>query len=207
MRGKGTIYLVDDDSAIREGLGALLDANGYAVSAFARPQTFLKEVDDLEKHAAGLFDVRMPGMSGLELQEKLRELNVDLPLIIMTGHGDIAMAVGAMKAGAVDFLEKPFSNEDLLGAIERALAHAHAGGETSPNSEVAQKLTRLTERESQVLHHLIEGQANKVIAYELGISPRTVEIHRARVMEKMQAKNLADLVRMSVSAGVDRNQR
>ncbi len=198
-----TIYIVDDDEAVRDSLRILLDAVGYETEAFACGPDFL-DACDADFKGCVLLDVRMPKMNGLEVQERLRAVRPDLPVIIITGHGDIAMAVGAMKAGAVDFVEKPFHEDTLLQSIDTALKRAEQSDRQHAMSTSAKRcFERLTPRERDVLEHLVIGRPNKVIAHELGCSPRTVEIHRARIMEKMKARSLSHLVRLSLAAGID----
>lgn len=198
-----TVYIVDDDAAVRDSLQVLLDAVGYETQAFSCGPDFLDACDASFKGCV-LLDVRMPQMSGLEVQERLRAVRPDLPVIIITGHGDIAMAVGAMKAGALDFVEKPFHEETLLASIESALKQAEQSDRQHAQSADAQRsIERLTPRERDVLEQLVIGRPNKVIAFELGCSPRTVEIHRARIMEKSGAKSLSHLVRLALAAGID----
>ncbi len=198
-----TIFVVEDDDAIRDSLQLLLEAAGLTqVSTHGSSRSFL-EVARPQPGDCLLLDVRMPDMDGLELQAELARRGVQLPVVIMTGHGDVPIAVRAMKAGAVDFIEKPFSDEVLLESVRRALALAAATTRRSEQaSDAARRLELLTAREREVLEGMVAGQANKVIAYELGISPRTVEIHRARVMDKMRARSLSALVRMALDAGI-----
>lgn len=200
MTTEPTIFIVDDDEDVRASLGALLEAEGYAAEAFESAKAFL--AGDAPSQAGCLIaDIRMPDMDGLELQEELVRRDTGLPVIIVTGHGDVPLAVRAMKAGAVDFLEKPYDQDVLLASVRRALARAEQAHERAAHAhEIKARLDSLTERERQVLELLAIGRPNKLIAYELDISPRTVEIHRARVMEKMRAKSLADLVRMAVAS-------
>jgi two-component system, LuxR family, response regulator FixJ len=197
-----SILIVDDDADVRDSLRALLESAGFQVRDFDSAKAVLADAA-LGQGACLIADVRMPDMDGLALQEELINRRVGLPVIIVTGHGDIPLAVRAMKAGAVDFIEKPFDDELLLQSIKRALER---GKENRDQASLAQtavaRIALLTERERQVLERLVAGQANKVIAYELDISPRTVEIHRAHVMEKMQAKSLSDVVRLALAAGV-----
>jgi two-component system response regulator FixJ len=196
-----TIYVVDDDEAVRDSLHVMLEANGFAVAAFATGDAFIDHLP-AEPFGCLLIDVRMPGRGGLEVQDELRTRHVPLPVIVMTGHGDVPLAVRAMKAGAVDFIEKPFSDELLLASIARALElGAQNREQETAAADAAARFALLTDRERQVLDGLVAGRPNKVIAYELSISPRTVEIHRARVMEKMRARSLSDLVRMALAAG------
>lgn len=202
MSAESTVYIVDDDEAVRESLQALVETEGYAVQAFDSARGFL---DGFTPPTVGclVVDVRMPDMGGLELQAELVARDTGLPVIVVTGHGDVPLAVQAMKAGAVDFIEKPYNDQQLLDTIARALDMArNRQSQTSFAQEARERVASLTPREAQVLAHLVAGRANKVIAYELGISPRTIEIHRAHVMEKMQARSLSDLVRMALEAGV-----
>ena len=199
MSNEAVVFVVDDDPAIRDSLDILLKSQGHAVRSFESALAFLAS-DAPSQPGCVLADVRMPQMDGLELQEKLREQGSALPVILMTGHADVPLAVRAMKAGAIDFLEKPFEDCDLVESIRRGLEHARAAGEANESLRLTnERLTQLTERERQVLDLLIAGNPNKVIAHELSISPRTVEIHRARVMEKMGARSLAELVRMTLA--------
>jgi two-component system response regulator FixJ len=197
------ICVVDDDEAVRDSLCALLESAGHAARVFGSAKEFLGARETLTCVCL-IADIRMPDMDGLTLQEELTRLHAGIPVVIVTGHGDVALAVRAMKAGAVDFIEKPFDDETLLGAANRALAAGRDTRGKSPGSdEAAAKVTALSAREKQVLERLVAGKANKVIAFELGISPRTVEIHRANVMDKMQARSLSELVRLALAAGVD----
>jgi len=195
--GVETLHIIDDDDAVRESVAFLCATAGLHAETYASPTAFLEIASSL-KSGCILTDVRMPEMDGLALVRSLKERGVDLPVIVMTGHGDVPMAVQAMKEGAADFLEKPFDDEVMLSAIRNVLS---SGGRRPPASDdpIAAKLGLLSERERQVLDGLIEGQANKVIALDLGISPRTVEIYRAKVMAKMEAASLAELVRMVVT--------
>ncbi|WP_247879935.1 response regulator transcription factor [Azospirillum melinis] len=214
-----TVFIVDDDDAIRDSLQVLLECAGFRAESFATPLGFL-ESDAPSRPGCLLVDVRMPQMSGLDVQERLTRDGHAIPVVVMTGHGDVPLAVRAMKAGAVDFVEKPFEEEALLAAVRSALARA-ADSRTAQDPppaaapeqpapppaasappEVLARLSALTPRELDVLRWLVAGKSNKVIAFELSISPRTVEIHRARVMEKMQADSLPTLVRMAIAAGV-----
>ena len=209
MQPEQTVFIVDDDDAVRDSLGVLLECTGFRVESFDSPQTFLQSGAPA-RHGCLLTDVRMPGMSGLEMQEHLVQEGYRLPVIVMTGHADVPLAVRAMKAGAVDFLEKPFEDQQLISSVRAALSRAPslptpaeaAIGTGGCPPEVAARIALLTPRERDVLQCLLEGKSNKVIAFDLSISPRTVEIHRARVMEKMQADSLPSLVRMAMSAGL-----
>ncbi|MBL6853327.1 MAG: response regulator transcription factor [Alphaproteobacteria bacterium] len=200
MSEKELVFVVDDDADVRESLGLLLGRAGYQVKDFESGRAFLNGAVPRER-ACVLADVRMPEMDGFTLQREIARRWPDLPVIIMTGHGDIPMAVRAMRAGAIDFLEKPFEKPALLDAIRRALLDGAAGiGKTVPPSDPHEVLT---EREFEVFRLLTEGHQNKVVAHQLGISVRTAETHRARVMSKLGARNLADLVRLSM--GSDRH--
>jgi two-component system response regulator FixJ len=193
------IHIVDDDDAVRDSLEILLEAAGFAVATYPSGDAFLEQMP-AEPAGCLLIDVRMPGRGGLEVQEELRSRNVPLPVVIITGHGDVPLAVRAMKGGAIDFVEKPFSDDLIIGSVRRALdIGASLRRQDSAAASVAARVALLTQRERQVLEKLVAGQPNKVIAYELSISPRTVEIHRARVMEKMQARSLSELVRMALA--------
>jgi len=199
MTQEKTVFVVDDEPEIRESLVMLLETAGYKAKAYESAVAFLAS-NAPESVGCLIVDVRMPDMDGLELQQELLARHSPLPVVIMTGHGDIPIAVQAMKAGAVDFLEKPFDDDVLLEGVRRALDRAtSAVDHANAAKDAAQRLALLTDRERQVLDLIVAGKANKVIAYELSISPRTVEIHRSRVMEKMGAGNLADLVRTVLS--------
>jgi RNA polymerase sigma factor (sigma-70 family) len=193
------VWIVDDDEAMRSSLKWLIESVGMRVESHDSANAFL------QAHYPGRFgclllDVRMPGMSGLELLEHLREQQMMPPTVIITGHGDVPMAVRAMKAGAIDFIEKPFNDEVLLDSIRRALAIEEQRRDmTAGVADVAERLSNLTPREHEVMHMVTEGMSNKEIANSLGVSAKTVEAHRARVMEKMQAGSLAELVRMAIS--------
>lgn len=197
------IYLVDDDPAVRDSLSVLLEVEGFQVVAFESAETFLAAWTP-GRRGGLLLDVRMPGMDGLELLERLHRLDPALPVVVMTGHGDVPLAVRAMKAGALDFVEKPLAQPTLLEAVRALLAHdAERESRRREEGAVRERLAGLTPREREVLDRLVAGQPNKVIAYELGISARTVEVHRGRVMEKMAAKSLSHLVRMALQGGVE----
>jgi two-component system, LuxR family, response regulator FixJ len=196
------ILIVDDDADVRDSLRALLESAGFQVRDFDSAKGVLTDAT-LAQGACLIADIRMPDMDGLALQEELVNRRVGLPVIIVTGHGDVPLAVRAMKAGAVDFIEKPFDDELLLQSIKRALTRGKENrDQVSLAQTAAARIALLTDRERQVLERLVAGQPNKVIAYELDISPRTVEIHRAHVMEKMQARSLSDVVRLALAAGV-----
>lgn len=200
MQSEPTVFVVDDDEAVRDALRSLLDSVHLPVATFASAQEFLDSYDPA-RGGCLVVDLRMPGMSGLELQERLVARGYTLPVIIITGHAEVATAVRAMKAGAVDFFEKPFSQQQLLDRIQHALARdASQRAEQSQRADVAHRLDRLTPREQAVLQRVVEGKANKVIAGELGISIKTVEAFRSKLMEKMEARSLAELVRLVLTA-------
>jgi two-component system, LuxR family, response regulator FixJ len=193
------VHIVDDDASVRDSLAMLLEAAGFPTRTYESAELFLSAAAE---HATGcvLTDVRMPGLDGLAMQRRLAEQGCTLPVIVMTGHGDVPLAVAALKTGAVDFLEKPFEDTHLLRAVEDAVAASLRAYEAALESAtLATRLATLTPREREVLDHLVAGQPNKTIAYDLGTSPRTVEVHRARIMEKMGARSLAELVRMVVA--------
>jgi RNA polymerase sigma factor (sigma-70 family) len=195
-----TVFIVDDDAAIRFAMQALMDSVNLNHEIFASADEFLEKIAD-QRPGCLVLDIRMPGLGGLELQEELIKRGNTLPIIFITGHGDVPMAVEAMQKGAVDFIQKPFRDQELLDRIREALATDEELREAQQHhAEVAHRLERLTNREREVFDLVVTGKPNKVIAYELGVSQRTVEIHRARVMEKMQARSLADLVKMHMSA-------
>ncbi len=195
-----TVFVVDDDQAMRSSLQWLIESVGLAVESFASADEFLTSYYP-GRAGCLLLDVRMPGMSGLELQEYLNAHEIKIPVIIITGHGDVHMAVRAMKRGAIDFIEKPFNDEVLLDAIRNALnLDERRRGYQAERAELAARLAQLTPREHEVMDMVTEGKSNKEIAKTLGVSAKTVEAHRARVMEKMQAGSLAELVRMAVGA-------
>jgi len=196
-----TVFVVDDDEAVRGSLKLLLKTLSLPVQAYASAQEFLASFDP-RRSGCLVLDIRMPGMSGLELQEELNTRGAMLPIIFITGHGDVPMAVEAMQRGAMDFLQKPFRDQDLLDRINKALEKDRAGRELLGNRERIQaRIAELTPREREVMTLVTQGKANKVIAGDLQLSQRTVEIHRAHVMEKMGANSLAHLVRMAVDAG------
>jgi two-component system response regulator FixJ len=198
MTATPIVYVVDDDLAIRESLVMLLESQGREACAFADARRFLDQVDCCRPGCV-IADVRMPGMNGLELQAKLKHDEVELPVIIITGHGDVAMAVQALKEGASDFIEKPFDEDVLARSVEEALAkNAQSFKERQALDDIKARLAELTPREREVMEYVVQGLPNKAVAAELNISVRTVEIHRGRVMEKMQAGSLSELVRMAL---------
>jgi two-component system, LuxR family, response regulator FixJ len=206
MRGnltnaRATIFVVDDDLAVRDALKLLLRSVGQAVETYGSAQEFLDAYSE-DRPGCLVLDIRMPGMSGLELQQKLNEKHSILPIIFITGHGDVPMAVEAMQAGAVDFIQKPFRDQDLIDRINQALEKdSNNRAALGERNDIRKRLETLTPREREVLDLVVHGKANKVIAGDLKLSQRTVEIHRARVMEKMQASSLAHLVRMVLEVG------
>ena len=195
-----TIFVVDDDDAVRTSLRLLLKSVGLPVETFGAAQEFLNAFD-AERAGCLVLDIRMPGMSGLELQQRLNEIHAIIPIVFITGHGDVPMAVEAMQHGAVDFIQKPFRDQDLIDRINQALEkdrENRAG--LRERDAIRHRMQQLTPREREVLELVTKGKANKVIAGDLNVSQRTVEIHRARVMEKMGASSLAHLVRMVIEA-------
>jgi two-component system response regulator FixJ len=194
------VHLIDDDEDVRRALAFLLGTAGLAVKVYASAPAFLSAFKDAPNSVV-LSDVRMPDMDGLELLRRLQEAASSCPVIIMTGHADVPMAVQAMKLGAVDFIEKPFADETLLTAIETALQKQQGRAEAGADSDFARRLESLTEREREVLRGLLAGHPNKTIAYDLGLSPRTVEVHRANLMSKTGASSLSELIRMALLAG------
>lgn len=201
MQGEAVVHVVDDDVEVRQSLAFLLATAGLAVRLHESASSFLESVKESPSGCI-VTDVRMPGIDGIEFLRRLRARGFSLPVIVMTGHADVPLAVEAMKEGAVDFIEKPFDDDRLISAVRLALdAHEQAAERHGQSAEIQARIGSLSEREEQVLEGLVAGKANKVIAYDLGISPRTVEIYRANVMTKMQAGSLSELVRMTIHAG------
>ena len=201
---KGTVHVVDDDEAVRDSLQWLLEGKDYRVRCFDSAESFLSRFDPREV-ACVLADIRMNGMSGLELQDKLIERKSPLPIVFITGHGDVPMAVSSMKKGAMDFIEKPFKEEELVSLVERMLEKARVS--FSQHLEAASRdalLSRLTAREAQVLERIVAGRLNKQIADDLGISIKTVEAHRANIMEKLNANTVADLLKIALGQNAPR---
>jgi two-component system, LuxR family, response regulator FixJ len=196
--GKAMVFIVDDDDGVRRAMGALMESVGYSHAAYASAQEFLRHYDPAQPGCL-ILDIRMPGMSGLELQQELNKRGCSIPVIFVTGHGDVPMAVEAMKKGAYDFVQKPFRDQDLLDRVNRALqVDAEQRQELAGKEEVVHRWSTLTPREKEVMALIVEGKANKVIAMDLNLSERTVEIHRARVMEKMKVRSVAQLVKLSL---------
>jgi two-component system response regulator FixJ len=202
MQPDPIIYVIDDDDAVRQSLEFLLRTAGVTVRGFESAKAFLEVLPQIRSGCI-ITDVRMPDITGIDLLRHVKEFNPDLPVIVITGHGDISLAVDAMKLGAVDFLEKPFDDDQLLAAVRSALSQdADTGKRKAELTGIHDKLAALSNRERQVLEGLVAGNANKTIAFDLGISPRTVEIYRANLMTKMAANSLSDLVRMAMLTGI-----
>ena len=202
MSQSDKVYVIDDDPAMRDSLDFLLDSAGFSVRLFDSAQVFLNELANLEPGCV-VTDVRMPGVDGMELLRQLSSGTRKLPVIVMTGHGDVPLAVEAMKLGALDFLEKPFADDRLIGMIESALSESESDAKSEAlSADMAARVASLTQRERQVMQGLVTGQSNKTIAREYDISPRTVEVYRANVMTKMQANSLSELVRLAMRAGL-----
>ncbi|MBS1240102.1 MAG: chemotaxis protein CheY [Proteobacteria bacterium] len=199
------VYVVDDDDSVRRSVSFMLKTSGLTVQSFTSGVEFLKEARKLDPGAV-LLDIRMPEMDGLEVQAELVERGAAFPVIVMTGHGDVDVAVKAMKAGAIDFVEKPFDKAVILGSLEEAFSRlGRTGRDTARREEARMRLNGLTGRERDVLEGLVVGYPNKTIGYDLGISARTVEIHRANLMKKLDVNNLSDLLRIAFAAGMGEN--
>src|SRR5262245_22734658 len=208
MRFPATVFLIDDDSSVRRALARLIKSAGYQVQAFDSARKFLESMTDTTGPACLVLDVRMPGLSGLDLQRELQTANATLPIIFITGHGDIPMSVKAMKAGAVDFLPKPVHEKDLLLAIEQALARAvRDQAERDERESIQRRMQKLTRREAEVMGLVVRGMLNKQIAFKLGTGEKTIKTHRARVMKKMQVASLAELVRVAERVGIPDNSK
>lgn len=200
MANEPMIHIIDDDAAARDALAFLLDCHGFATRTYESVTQFLVVGKKMEPGCI-ITDVRMPEITGIELLDRLNALGISEPVIVMTGHGDVPMAIQAMRAGVSDFIEKPFSDDAILGAVRTALASRESRDEMeSERARIAAHLAALSGREREVMDGLVDGKANKVIAYDLGISARTVEVYRANVMTKMGAKTLSELVRMVMIA-------
>lgn len=206
MNDSKRVYLVDDDEAIRRSAAFMLRSSGYAVKTFGTGVEFLDEVRELDGGCI-LLDVRMPEMDGLEVQQALHERGIDFPVVVMTGHGDVTVAVQAMKAGAVDFIEKPFDKDVLIEAIEDGFSRLdQANSNLSRRDQAQARLRVLTPRERDVLEGLARGNPNKTIAYDLEISPRTVEVHRANLMQKLEVASFSEALRIAFAAGLGSDQ-
>lgn len=202
MAPKSLVHVIDDDDAMRDSLGFLLEMQGFDCRLYESADRFVKELPNLEPGCI-ITDIRMPGLTGLELVQRLKDEKVDLPVIVITGHGDVSLAVDAMKAGVMDFLEKPFSDESLLSSVKDALARlASTPAPDQERLEAQKRLEGLSPRERDVLMGVVAGKANKIIAFELDISARTVEVYRANLMSKTGARNLSDLMRLALTAGL-----
>ncbi|MCP1768134.1 response regulator FixJ [Bradyrhizobium japonicum] len=202
MTTKGHVYVIDDDEAMRDSLHFLLDSSGFGVTLFDDAQAFLDVLPGLA-FGCVVSDVRMPGIDGIELLKRMKAQQSPFPILIMTGHGDVPLAVEAMKLGAVDFLEKPFEDDRLTTMIETAIRQAEPAAKNEAISQnIAARVASLSPRERQVMEGLIAGLSNKLIAREYDISPRTIEVYRANVMTKMQANSLSELVRLAMRAGM-----
>jgi two-component system response regulator FixJ len=201
MVDKAVVHVIDDDEAVRDSLAFLLDVNGYKAEAFETSNAFLSKTVE-SSPACIVSDIRMPGMNGIELVRRLKSDGVTCPVILITGHGDVALAVEAMKAGAVDFIEKPFDDTVLLSAIRAALDARPAQSESAARTDAEARLSELSPRERDVLQGLVAGKINKVIAHGLNISPRTVEVYRANLMAKTGARSMSDLMRIALAAGL-----
>jgi two-component system response regulator FixJ len=202
MQPEAVIYVIDDDEAVRQSIEFLLKTVGITVRSFESARAFFEVLPEIDGGCI-VSDVRMPDITGIDLLRRVRESKPDLPVILITGHGDVPLAVEAMKLGAADFLEKPFDDDLLIASVRSALSQgADAAKRNAEIADIHDKLVGLSNRERQVLEGLVAGKPNKVIAFDLGISPRTVEIYRANLMTKMAANSLSDLVRMAMLAGI-----
>ena len=202
MSNKGRVYVIDDDEAMRDSLNFLLESANFNVTLFETAQHFLDVLPGLE-FGCVVSDVRMPGIDGIEMLKRMKAGQSTFPILIMTGHGDVPLAVEAMKLGAVDFLEKPFEDDRLIGMIEAAIRQAEPAARSEVvTHEIAARVATLSPRERQVMDGLIAGLSNKLIARDYDISPRTIEVYRANVMTKMQANSLSELVRLAMRAGL-----
>lgn len=198
MSEQASVFIVDDDEQVRSALTLLMESVGLNAQSFASAQEYLDQFDP-EKPGCLILDVRMPGMSGLDLQARLTAEKIHPPIIIITGHGDVPMAVRAVRSGALDFIEKPFNNQVMLDSVHKAIEKdAVQRGETSRLQDIEDRYNALTPREIEVLQYVIEGKRNKIIASEMNISQSTVEAHRSKVMEKMNAESMSDLMRMAI---------
>ena len=198
-----TIFVIDDDASVRKSLSRLLDSVGFSTESFASADEFLKR-ERFEGIGCIVLDVRMPGLSGMDLQDELNKADYSMPIIFITGHGDIPMSVQAMKKGAVDFLPKPFDEDQLLDALRKAIERdMQAKTERAEARDILGRMEQLTPREYEILQYLITGMLNKQIAFKLGIAEKTVKIHRSRVFEKLGTRSVAELIRMAEKAGIE----
>jgi len=202
MPDRGKVYVIDDDEAMRDSLNFLLDSANFTVTLFEDAVKFLDTLPHLQ-FGCVVSDMRMPGLDGIELLKRMKSCHSTFPIVIMTGHGDVPLAVEAMKLGAVDFLEKPFEDDRLIGMIEAAIRQAEPAAKSEAvTHDIAARMATLSPRERQVMEGLIAGLSNKLIARDYDISPRTIEVYRANVMTKMQANSLSELVRLAMRAGL-----
>jgi FixJ family two-component response regulator len=207
LESDATVFVVDDDAAVREALGGLLRSAGLAVKTFASAQEFLARPPATDAPCCLVLDVQLPGLSGLDLQSRMAELNLEIPIVFITGHGDVPTTVRAMKAGALEFLTKPFVDQDLLKAIEQAVERDRAARRHRAElDDLTGRYETLTPREREVMERVVSGLLNKQVAADLGTSEVTVKVHRAHVMQKMRAGSLADLVRMFEKLGIRRDE-
>jgi two-component system response regulator FixJ len=203
MSERKRIHLVDDEESVRRSTSFMLRTSGYDVDTYPSGVAFLEKVGDARPGCI-LLDVRMPEMDGIEVQAELARRGVKMPVIVLTGHGDVGTAVAAMKGGAIDFLEKPFEQEALVQALERGFERMEAGDAAiAGQAEAERRIALLSPREQDVLRGLVRGHPNKTIAFDLGISPRTVEVHRANAMAKLEARSLSEALRLAFAAGLD----
>jgi FixJ family two-component response regulator len=203
VRGSASVFIIDDNPSVRTALSRLIKSAGYQLHAFGSAREFMASDCRSDGPACLVLDVRLPDLSGLELQNELQKANANLPIVFITGHGNIPMSVKAMKSGAVDFLPKPIQDTDLLRAVEQGLARAaHADADREEIASIQRRIDNLTPREKEVMALVVKGLLNKQIAFELGTAEKTIKVHRARVMDKMEAGSLAELVRVAARVGI-----